>query len=97
MIFTSSLAMYSLLSVPVAAVSNSSVRAGVSSVLGAALRRILSNERTVFRSRDQSGPMRAKYYLEQRLSGLPGQERQKLTVGVVMLGVILSKVTIRVI
>ena len=36
MIFTSSLAMYSFLSVPVAAVSSSSVRAGVSSVLGAA-------------------------------------------------------------
>ena len=36
MIFTSSLAMYSFLSVPVAAVNSSRVRAGVSSVLGAA-------------------------------------------------------------
>ena len=45
-------------------------------------------------SLDQS---QAGIYLEQRLSGLPGQERQKLTVGVMMLRVILSKVTIRVI
>ena len=36
MLITSSLAMYSFLRVPVAAVSSSSVRAGVSSVLGAA-------------------------------------------------------------